>query len=113
MNHIEWYKLKSLEQIINENPFFIKTDDFGMVQLTNDDIEWAINEEMLAMLDNEMLYPFNRFGLNDDASYTHELNWREIAKGGYDNITSPWLFHESWFKDNDIDFGITDEDFFI
>lgn len=95
----EWImkKLKSIDQIVEENPGEWYVDrrwaDFDS---TSRDIKWHINDSMISKFGNEEEYYFKFIERKSDMDakyYTHR-GWDDYA------------YHESWFYNDKLDFNI-------
>ena len=117
MSEVIWRKLKTIEQIMLENPGLENSDDYGIDIILihkSKNIHWTINDEMYPMFGDNEEYAFrNRHkSVTEYVSYTHYL---DIDAMEHDRFNSTWVFHELWFTDEDdielIQF--TDEEFKI
>ena len=84
MSEVIWRKLKTIDQIILENPGCKKYSEYDYgddIELTLTDesngIYWTINDEMLPMFGNDEEYAFRNRTMNkikhEESSYTHYL----------------------------------------
>lgn len=89
-------KLKSIDVIKGENPGRWEISDSEMhYRNFETDLRWIINDEMKGYFGDGNYYEFEKV-LRDHDSYTHQYE--------------EWFYHELWFDDEVVDFGINELD---
>ncbi len=121
MKSVEWHRLKSFEQIVEENPDYKPDKEvndittYSTISLRNEKNkkEWTINDQMLEIMGDGKEYPFTNLELGElsHKSYTHRIV-PDIITNNTGIITSDWVFTELWFEEESL-IIFDDKDFYI